>query len=206
LRPGLAGAGLLLGLGLVLVLAAVLLGRDRVWAVHTALDAGTAGSVGLVLAQVCALPNLGLWSVSFLAGPGFQVVDGATVSWAGAESGLLPMVPVLAALPQPGPLPWIVTPLSLLAVSGAGAWVARQTLGTLARLSRMRSKLTAVVASCATTAITVGLLDLGGGGAAGRFRLAEIGPDAGMLTGVLFVELLAGGVVVLARDAWRLRH
>ncbi|MGL4743340.1 MAG: cell division protein PerM, partial [Dermatophilaceae bacterium] len=46
LRPGLAGAGLLLGLGLVLVLAAVLLGRDRVWAVHTALDAGTAGSVG----------------------------------------------------------------------------------------------------------------------------------------------------------------
>ncbi|MGL5929193.1 MAG: cell division protein PerM [Dermatophilaceae bacterium] len=206
LRPGLAGAGLLLGLGVTLVVATVVVGHDRVLAVHTALDAGPAGSFGLVSAQLAALPNLGLWAVSFLAGPGFQVVDGATVSWAGAESGLLPMVPVLAALPQPGPLPWVVPLVSILVVLGAGAWVGRRTLGTLARLSRMRSKLLATVTACATTAGTLGLLDLLAGGAVGRFRLAEIGPDAGALTGILFLELLAGAMLVVLRDAWQLRR
>ncbi|MGL5818650.1 MAG: cell division protein PerM [Phycicoccus sp.] len=206
LRPGLAGAGLLLGLGLLLVVATVAAGHDRVLAVHTALDAGPAGSLGLVLAQLSALPNLGLWAVSFLAGPGFQVVDGATVSWAGVESGLLPMVPVLAALPRPGPLPWVVPLLSFLLVVGAGAWIGRRVLGTLARLSRMRSKLVAAVTACATTAATLGLLDLLAGGAVGRFRLAEIGPHAGALAGFLFLELLAGAVLVVVRDAWRLRH
>ncbi|MGL4176930.1 MAG: cell division protein PerM [Dermatophilaceae bacterium] len=206
LRPGLAGAGLLLGAGGVLVVATVAGGHDRVLAVHTALDAGPAGSLGLVSAQLAALPNLGLWAVSFLAGPGFQVVDGATVSWAGAESGLLPMVPVLAALPQPGPMPWVVPPVSILVVLGAGAWVGRRALGTLARLSRMRSKLFATATACATTAGALGLLDLLAGGAIGRFRLAEIGPDAGALTGILFLELLAGAMLVVVRDVWRLRR
>ncbi|MGL5866183.1 MAG: cell division protein PerM [Dermatophilaceae bacterium] len=205
-RPGLAGAGLLLGIGLVLVTGTVVAGHGRVMAVHTALDAGTTGSVGLVAAQLSALPNLGLWAVSFVAGPGFQVVDGATVSWAGVEGGLLPMVPVLAALPQPGPLPWVVPLISLLVVVGVGAWVGHRALGTLARLSRMRTKLIAVVAACLAAAGALGVLDLVAGGAVGRFRLAELGPDAATLAGALFVELLAGSVVVVARDAWRLRH
>ena len=105
-RAGLWGAAALLGVGLVVVLALVALAWGEVSTISEQVGAAAFGEVVLLIAQVMALPNLALWAVSFVAGPGFQVVDGSSVTWAGAESGLLPMVPVLAALPQPGPFAW----------------------------------------------------------------------------------------------------
>ena len=81
--------------------------------------------------------------MSFLAGPGFRVVEGGAVTWSGADGGLLPMVPVLAALPQPGAFPWFVA-LSVLVVVAVGAFVARRALAEVARLSRLRTKLVGV--------------------------------------------------------------
>ena len=119
-RPGLAGAAVLLGVGLVVVLAAVALSWDQVSTISTAVAAGGLGAVVLALAQVVALPNLALWAVSFMAGPGFRVVEGGSVSWSGSRGGLLPMVPVLAALPQPGPFPWFARALGARRGRGGG--------------------------------------------------------------------------------------
>ena len=105
-RPGLVGAAILLAVGLVVVLALVALSWAEVSTISTAVAAGGLGGVVLALAQVASLPNLALWAVSFIAGPGFRVVEGGSVTWSGSEGGLLPMVPVLAALPQPGTFPW----------------------------------------------------------------------------------------------------
>jgi hypothetical protein len=206
IRPGLAGALRLVGLGVVVVLAAVIVDRDRVLAVHAALETGGAGSAVLIIAQLAALPNVATWAVSFLAGPGFQVVDGGAVTWAGAESGLLPMVPVFAALPQPGRFPWFIAPLSVAVVVLIGAWIGRRALDAVARLSRLRTKLVVVVAACATSAVTLGLLDTVGGGSVGQFRLADLGAPGARLVAFLFVELVAGALVVVLRDAWRLRR
>jgi Family of unknown function (DUF6350) len=204
--PGLTGLLVIVGIGSALVLAAVGLSWDGVRAVHDGLAAGTTGSVLLVVAQVGMLPNLGLWVVSFLAGPGFQVVDGATVTWSGAESGLLPMVPVLAALPQPGPFPAAVAVVGALVVVGVGALVGARAVRTVARLSRLRTKLAVATAACAVTAGGAGLLDAVGGGSLGQFRLASVGAPALVLTLSLFGWLLAGAVLAVLRDVWRLRR
>jgi hypothetical protein len=204
--PGLRGLGVLLALGSVLVLAAVGLSWGGVTAVQSGLGADGTGTVVSVAAQVAMLPNLALWAVSFLAGPGFQVVEGATVTWSGAQSGLLPMVPVLAALPHPGPFPVVVAVVSGLLLVGVGGYVGSRAVRTVARLSRLRTKLGVATAACAVTAVGAGLLDAVGGGSLGQFRLSSIGAPALYLTVTLFGWLLLGAGLAVLRDAWRLRR
>lgn len=204
--PGLAGAALLVGVGVLVVSAAVVVSWPQVAAVQADLAPDGAGTAVLVGAQAAGLPNLATWVVSFLAGPGFTVVDGASISWDGAESGLLPLVPVLAALPQPGRFPGLVGVVCVLLLVAVGAWVGRRAVATVARLSRLRTKLAVAVSACATTAVALGLLDLLGGGSLGQFRLSSIGAPATELTLVLFGELLVGAVGYVLRDAWRLRR
>jgi hypothetical protein len=204
-RPGLLGAGVLLGVGLLVVLAMVALSWNQVTTISTAVAAGGLGSVVLALAQVASLPNLALWAVSFMAGPGFRVVEGGSVDWSGSKGGLLPMVPVLAALPQPGDFPWF-TVLSVLVVVAVGAFVARRALTGVARLSRLRTKLAVAMTACTVTALTLAVLDLVAGGSAGQFRLSAVGAPTGRLFLALLFELGIGALVVVVRDAWRLRR
>lgn len=204
--PGLAGAALLVGAGVLVVLGAALLAWPQVSAVQDDLAPTGGGAAVLVGAQVAGLPNLGIWVVSFVAGPGFSVVDGAGVSWDGAESGLLPMVPVFAALPQPGRFPGVVGVLCVLLVVAAGVWVGRRAVATVARLSRLRTKVAVAVSACFTTAAAIGLLDAVGGGSLGQFRLSSIGAPGGELVLALFVELVVGALAYVLRDAWRLRR
>ena len=204
-RAGLWGAAALLGVGLVVVLALVALAWGEVSTISEQVGAAAFGEVVLLIVQVRALPNLALWAVSFVAGPGFQVVDGSSVTWAGAESGLLPMVPVLAALPQPGPFAWFAA-VSSLGVVVVGGLVARRALAEVARLSRLRTKLAVAASACLTTALALGALDVLAGGSVGQFRLSSVGVPAGWLVLALLAELLLGAVVVVMRDAWRLRR
>lgn len=204
-RPGLAGAGVLLGVGSVVVVAMVALSWGEVSTISDGVAAAGLGGVVLALAQVASLPNLALWAVSFLAGPGFRVVEGGDVTWSGADGGLLPMVPVLAALPHPGAFPWFVA-LSALVVVAVGAFVARRALGEVARLSRVRTKLAVAFAACVTTALVLSALDGLAGGSIGQFRLSAVGAPAGRLFLALLAELSLGALIVVVRDAWRLRR
>ncbi|NHA68533.1 cell division protein PerM [Phycicoccus flavus] len=203
---GVAGAWVLVAVGVLVVLGAVVLGWPAVAAVDHDLGSSGAGTWMLDGVQVAALPNLAVWVVSFLAGPGFSVVEGASVTWSGVESGLLPLVPVLGALPQPQEFPAAVGVVGVLVLAVVGGWVARRSLGSVARLSRVRTKLAVALSACATTAVLVGLLDAVGGGSLGQFRLSSVGAPAAHLTLALFLTLLVGAVPVVLRDAWRLRR
>ncbi|MGB7817834.1 MAG: DUF6350 family protein [Ornithinibacter sp.] len=205
LRPGLAGAGVLLAVGVLIVLGLVALSWGEVSAVHAALGAGGVGSAVLLVAQLGAVPNLALWAVSFLAGPGFHVVDGGSTTWSGSTSGLLPMVPVLGALPEPATYPWF-TALSAVVIVGVGAWVGKRSLDTVARLSRLRTKAGVASAACLVGALVLGALDALAGGSLGQFRLASVGAPTLLLTGSVFLEMLLGALLVVTRDAWRLRR
>ncbi|WP_223179082.1 DUF6350 family protein [Phycicoccus endophyticus] len=204
--PGLAGAGLLVLLGALVVAGAVVLQWPRVSAVQAELGAEGAGAAVLFGGQAAGLANLGLWVVSFVAGPGFSVVQGASVTWDGVESGLLPMLPVLAALPQPGRFPGLVALACVLVVVACGAWVGHRAVRRLARLARLRSKLAVALSACATAALALGALDVLGGGSLGQFRLSSVGAPAGRLVLAVFAELALGAVCYVLRDAWRLRR
>lgn len=205
LVPGAKGAGLLVAVGTALMVIVSVVHLGRVTHIQSELEAGFFGGLLLVLLQVALLPNLGIWALSFAAGPGFSTTGGAMTTWSGAEAGVMPMVPVLAAQPQPGDLPWITHLLVLLPI-GVGAWVARETLARVPRLAATQTKLGAVSAAVAVAALAVALLDIVAGGALGAVRLSDLGAPAGWLAVALVAELGLGAALVFARDWWALRR
>lgn len=204
-RPALVGVAALLGSAGVLVVGTVVARFGQVTHVTTQLDAGPVGTGVVWLVQALALPNLALWALGLVAGPGFSVAEGAHVAWSGAETTLMPMVPVLGALPSPGPFPWAVHLLVLVPV-GVGVLIARRSLAALPRLSPLRAKLGVTLAATGASALVVGCLDAVAGGSLGSVRLSDIGVPAAGLATVLFLELSLGAAVVLARDWWVLRR
>jgi hypothetical protein len=196
-RPALGSVAAVLAAGTAITLLSVAVHLDRVLALYRALDPGVVGALVLTLLQLTALPNLALWGVAFLAGPGFAVGVGTTVGPGGSTVGLLPLVPVLGALPEPGPLPgWWMAVLAgpVLAGVGAGWWTARR--------APARGALHGVVADALVCALLAGgvltvLLALSGG-AAGPGRLAAVGPSPWRVGLALVVELALGAVV----SAW----
>lgn len=204
LVPGAKGALVTVAVGSVLVLVATGVNIGRVLQVHADLGSGFFGGVLLVLLQVGLLPNLGIWGASFAAGSGF-VTGGGTTTWAAADSGLLPMVPVLAAQPQPGDLPWATFLLVLLPLA-VGAWLGRETLVWVPRLASTQTKLAVVAVSVGVAVLGVVALDLLGGGSLGTEHLSHVGAPAGSLGLVLALELGLGALAVFAREWWVLRR
>lgn len=204
-RPAATGVGALLALGMAVVVLLVFLRFGQVRHLHDELGAGVVGGAVLTLAQVLCLPNLGLWALSFLAGTGFCVVEGASTTWTGSRSGLMPMVPVLGALPDPGAFPGWLPALALLPVA-VGVLIGRRSLRSLALLSTVRTKLLVTATAVALAAGAVGLLDALAGGSLGSQRLSHLGAPAVSMTLALLVELALGAGLVLAWDRWQLRR
>ncbi len=203
--PALRGVWTLIGVGCLLVVVAVAWRFGDVRHVQAALGAGMTGGAVLAVAQAASLPNLALWAVSFLAGPGFQVVDGASTTLTGSQSGLMPIVPVFAALPSPGDFPLVVLALVLVPVL-VGGLIGRRALGSVARLASLRAKAAVALTSALLTAVLIGLLDAFGGGRLGTYKLSAVGAPALPLVVALAVELAVGALAVVAWDAWRLRR
>jgi hypothetical protein len=205
LRPGLEGAGLLLGAGTLICLVLLVLRFGEVRHLQGELGPGLVGGVALTLAQVAVLPNLALWAVSFVAGTGFSAVEGASATWTGSRTSLLQIVPAFGALPQPGAFPgWL--PLVALLPVAVGAFVGWRSLRSVARLSTERTKVTVTGTAVVLAAGAIGLLDVLGGGSLGTERLSDIGAPAGAMTLALLVELALGAALVLVWDRWKLRR
>lgn len=204
-RPGLEGAAGLLVIGMLVCVGLVVLHFDRVSHLQGELAPGLVGGVVLTLAQLSVLPNLALWAVSFVAGTGFSAVEGASATWTGSRTSLLPMVPALGALPQPGAFPGWLPVVALLPVA-VGAFIGWRSLRAVARLSTERTKLTVVGTAVVVGAGAIGLLDVLAGGSLGVARLSDIGVPAGKLTVALLVEFGIGAALVLAWDRWKLRR
>ena len=205
LRPGLEGAAVLVGAGSVICLVLLVVRFGEVRHLQSELAPGIVGGVALTLAQVAVLPNLALWAVSFVAGTGFSAVEGASATWTGSRTSLMPMVPAFGALPQPGAFPGLL-PLIVLLPVAVGALVGWRSLRAVARLSTGRTKLTVAGTAVVVAAGAIGLLDVLGGGSLGMARLKDIGAPAGAMTLALLVELGLGATLVLAWDRWKLRR
>lgn len=190
----------LLGLvaaGLLVVVGSLLLHLGRAGALFDQLDPGVIGGLVLTLIQLALLPTLALWALACLLGGSFTLGLGTSVSLGSAQVGVLPALPLLGALPQPGTAPWwtwLLLALPLLAV-GAGAWsVVREVRGRPLR-DRAIAWGSYVLAVLVATLL---LLALSAGGI-GEGRLRELGPTAsgvalpllGMLLGVVAVLVLA---------------
>lgn len=194
-RPALTVVAAMVGLGGLAVAASLVAHHEQVLALHRALAPGAVGGAVLTLGQLGYLPDLVLWAVAWLAGPGFAVGVGTSVTPVGSSPGVLPLVPVLGAVPPPGPLPAalaavVTLPVLLGAVAG---WLsARRSAGRLLEVVA-----DALTAAGLATLLLVPALALSAG-SAGTGPLASVGPSAWRVGLVLAGELALGA----AAGAW----
>lgn len=220
-RHGWRGAFLLLGLGLTVSVVVVLASFGSVLQVHGEYDTNVVAGVVIALAQLLYLGNTATWALSFLAGPGFAVAVGSTISPAAAHPGLMPLVPILAALPDETVYPWpmflvLVVPVAVGWV--VAGWVDRDAAGQPASPQQasgeqisgqqaedrpVRERLAAVGVAVALAAGVVIALTALGNGALGVERLSSIGPALAPFGGALLLELLVGAAAHVGWRVWR---
>lgn len=183
---------------------------SRVTSMLELLDAGAVGSVVLFAICLMLLPNVILYVVGFLAGPGFQLGVGTTIAPTGVDVGSLPALPLLAAVPEDGATPTYLLLLTALVplVAGAVAGLVVARRGLAAEDSDALGWDAFALRGCiAALLAAVGLLALMvlSGGSAGPGRMAEVGipaplPAAGVLgAGMAIGAAITAGIVAARR-------
>jgi uncharacterized protein DUF6350 len=206
-----AVAAVLTVIGIASVLYGVLLAIhfSRITGMLELLDAGVIGSVVLFAICLMLVPNVILYVVSFLAGPGFQLGVGTTIAPTGVDVGNLPALPLLAAVPADGATPsyllvlTAVVPLAAGAV--AGLVVARRGLAEqdAEALGWDAFALRGGIAALLAGVLLYVLMALSGG-SAGPGRMAAVGiPSALPAAGVLAAGMAIGASITAALVASR---
>ncbi|MFP3714782.1 DUF6350 family protein [Puerhibacterium sp. TATVAM-FAB25] len=201
-RAGALATALLLGAAALVTTLWVLAGRATAGDVLAGLAPGWIGGVVLGVAQLALLPNLVLWALAWLAGPGFAVGEGTAFTVRDVVDGPLPAFPLLGALPGPS---WtggasLAAPAAVVLCGVVAGWFAwRRLEPTLVRWSDVAW---VAGATAVTAGVAVALLQRWAGGAVGAGRLAEIGAHPLLVAGVVAGEVLAGvgGVLAVAHS------
>ncbi len=162
-----AGAALALTVQLILR-------RGAMTTLFRGLDADWFGGAILTLGQLAFLPTLIVWTVVVMCGGTVAVGVGTGISLSAASVGLMPALPVLGALPEPGDMsPWLrlLMLVPVAAVTVGAVLLARATIAM-----DSRDRLMAWIAFPVT--LYVGILVLAGlaSGAIGNAQLSEVGP------------------------------
>lgn len=199
LRRGLRPAGEALALlgaaALVAVVALLMVRAERIGALYFALEAGTVGTSVLTLVQLLALPNLMLWAIGWFTGADV-VVGTVRVGWSGTTAGDLPLIPVLAALPEPGPLPaglWLSVAVPVL----TGCWLGWRSARSAPRLASWWTRAQIAVSACLGVTLVVVVLSWLAAGGLTPGVLAVVGTLPLVVGGALLAELLAGALLTL---------
>lgn len=156
-----------------------------------------AGGLALLLGQLAFAPNLFVWAASYALGAGFTLGAGSVLAPVSSQIGILPGIPVLAAVPTAGPgsalLLWWLTAGVLAGV--VAAWLVVRARPA-ARLDE--TSLVGALGGLLGGLVFVGLA-WATSGDLGTVRLADLGPRlrpllvmavttmslAGMITGLL---------------------
>ncbi|MHA6511172.1 cell division protein PerM [Tessaracoccus sp. Z1128] len=177
----------LVGASVVLVVALVR-GRDTITAIAEGLDAGPVGIVLLTALHLLYLPNLVAMAASWMLGAGVTVGDGSLISLSTTDVGLLPAIPAFGLVPvgsegSPVAFWWLLVGVLAGAVAALAVAWARP---------RARFDQTALVGGLsgvtAGAAVTVAAA-LGSGGL-GAERLVEVGARVGELA--IFAPTILG--------------
>ncbi|HEY5137406.1 MAG TPA: DUF6350 family protein [Candidatus Nanopelagicales bacterium] len=151
---------------------------------------GVGDAVGVLLVSLAYLPNLLVWTLSYVLGPGFGVGGGATVDPFYAAGGLLPGVPMLGAVPSDAPAAGPLLLLLPVAAGIVGSVVLRRRIH-LALLPEVG----AVLGGAALLGVVTVVLAALSRGSLGDGRLVGLGP-APLVTGIVAFGLVAAGAVL----------
>lgn len=196
LRAGLlAVAGALTAAALLTTLW-VLAGYATVVDVVRGLSLDAIGGVVLGLAELAFVPNLVVWALAWVAGPGFAVGAGTRFSPGEVVAGPLPALPLLGALPDVQGGVALTAPALLLGVGALAGLAVHRWLASV----RARDVLVAVGVAAVTVGVLVALLVEAASGAAGPGRMAQVGAQP-LLVGLLAAAGCGLGAAVAAVPA-----
>lgn len=199
---GWRGARLLFLIGLGVAMLRLLVSAGDALRIHGQYDLNIGASAVLVLAEAMVLANAATWALAFVAGPGFSVAVGSIISPAAAHPGLMPLVPILGALPEAADYPAAMF-LVLLVPVGCGVVIARWVDQELEFFGNARARLVATATSAAVAVVAIALLTWLGNGALGVERLAAVGPAVLPFAGALLLEVLLGAAAWVGWLLWR---
>lgn len=184
LRAGAGAVALTVAVASVLVALLFVVDFAAMIGLYEALHTEVLGGVALTLAQFTILPNLVIWAVAWLVGPGFAIGVGSQVSPLGTALGPMPALPVLGAIPT-ADVPFGFAGLLVPVVAGFLAAVAvRPALTREFGTPGVPVVLGVAAGAGIVGGALIGLLAAASAGAAGPGRLAVVGPDP-VLTGVV---------------------
>lgn len=158
----------------------------------------------VLVSALCLLlvPNAVLLAGAYLLGAGFAVGAGTVVSPTAVALGPVPMLPLMAALPDAGPTPWwtpwlVASPF--LVAAGAAARVERVRPAARFDEAAVRGAVGGVLAG-----LVVGLLATLAGGSVGPGRMRVVGPDVLDMTLHAVTAFGLGGLLgALVVVGWR---
>lgn len=189
---GVVALAVVVGASGLLTAGWIITGRERTAEVLTALSGDAVSNVVLVVSQLAVLPNLALWAVAWLAGPGFSVGAETLYSPAAVVPAPLPAVPLLGALPeQAGGVQSWAPAVVVLAGTVAGWYLHRRWAGR-----RWWEPCVGAWCGAAVAGVGAGLLVLAASGAVGPGRMTQVGASATAVGLLVFVEVAVGMLIV----------
>lgn len=202
LRAGIGAVAITVAVAAVLVALLFVLRFSDMIGLYEALHTEVVGGIALTAGQLAVLPNLVLWAVAWLAGPGFAIGVGSHVSPVGTALGPIPALPVFGALPT-GDSAFGFAGVLVPVVAGflAGVAVRPAIARALDEIGPLTVLGVAVGGGVVGGALTW-FLAAASGGAAGPGRLAEVGPDAvavGLLAALEFAVAIGIGLAAASR-------
>lgn len=195
LRAGSAATAIVIGLA-ALILALLIFGNyGAIIGLYEQLQTGVAGGAALTIAQLAFLPNLVIWLMSWLVGPGFAIGTGSTVSPIGTALGPLPGVPLFGVIPAHGytfGLVGVIVPLL------AGFVAAALLRGTRrAGVDSAPALFLTAIGIGIVAGIELGLLAWWSSGALGPGRLHDVGPNPWLVGSIAAAEVAVAAVIGL---------
>ncbi|RHA44394.1 cell division protein PerM [Cellulomonas rhizosphaerae] len=194
-----ATAGTIVAGSLVAVAAAVtalwvVAGLATIGDVVDGLGLDPIGGAVLAFGELAFAPNLVVWAIAWLAGPGFAVGAGTHFAPHEVLAGPMPAVPMLGALPS-NTLPGIwsfATPALLIALGALGGWYVHRRISG----PRWWHPAVACVALAGFATLVVTLLVVVASGGIGPGRMAHVGAS-GLIVGLAVAwPVLVGALVV----------
>jgi hypothetical protein len=197
------------------LMALLLLGFSTEIALYESLHTGILGGLVITVAQLAFVPVALVWTISWIAGPGFTLGIGANVSPFATTVGAVPAIPLLGAIPETNTLgEWVtVLPAMFAFIAATRFAVELRSRGPffnprdIADLGRVAVTAVLVAVAIALTMFVIGSYAAGSAGP-GRFAQVGIDPIAVslVLAGGVFAGALAGLFLgKLVRDSKAMR-
>ncbi|MFV0320350.1 MAG: DUF6350 family protein [Microbacterium sp.] len=184
----------LLGLGALALAVAVLTRGSEVIALFEVARVDALGATLVTLGQLVYLPTLIVWALAWIAGPGFGLGVGSAVSPAGTQTGPVPGIPILGAVPE-SISPWLLLVLLLpIGVGALAGWIVRSRR---VDADPLLPRLVITASIGVLTGAGAALLAALAAGSMGPGRLAAVGPEPGPVAVAVGLEVLVGAGILL---------